>query len=64
MSESVEVAPRCVTRATSEDSEYDDALEVPDSLELTVDENGETIQVHKEEAGCTNNKGIMHSHSA
>lgn len=47
--ELVEVAPCEVTRAMSQDSEYDDALEVPDSLEITVDENGEMIQVCKEE---------------
>jgi len=54
----VEVEPRVITRTTSEDSEYDDALEVPDSLEITVDENGETIQRCKEETECTNDKSM------
>lgn len=35
-----------VTRMLSQDSEYDDALEVPDSLE-TIDNNEETLQVCK-----------------
>ncbi|XP_026831180.1 phospholipase D2 isoform X3 [Ooceraea biroi] len=47
-----EVAPR-VTRVASIDSEYDDALEVPDSLEIALDENGETVQLHGTEARCT-----------
>lgn len=53
----VEDAPCGITRAMSQDSEYDDALEVPDSLEIMIDENGETIQVHKEETECTDSKG-------
>lgn len=52
-----ELAPRDMSRTMSQDSEYDDALEVPDSLEITVDENGEMIQVRKEEPECTDNKG-------
>lgn len=48
-----------LTRALSQESEYDDALEVPDSLEITVNENGETIQVNKEEeTECVDNRGI------
>lgn len=50
----VEVAPRGITRTMSQDSEYDDALEVPDSM---VDENGETIQVRKEGPECTDSRG-------
>lgn len=43
---------------SGEDSEYDDALEVPDSLEITVDENGETVQLQeKEETRCASNEG-------
>jgi len=57
----VEVEPCGITRTTSEDPEYDDTLGVPDSLEITVDENGETIQRHTEETGCTNDKS-MHLH--
>lgn len=53
----VEIAPCGITRTMSQDSEYDDALEVPDSLEIMVDENGETIQVRKEETECTDSKG-------
>ncbi|KAH0956339.1 hypothetical protein HN011_008543 [Eciton burchellii] len=52
----VEVEPCRIARTTSEDPEYDDALEVPDSLEITVDENGETIQRRTEETRCTNDK--------
>ncbi|KAL6416719.1 hypothetical protein ACFW04_013200 [Cataglyphis niger] len=54
--ELVEVASKDITRAISQDSEYDDTLEVPDSLEIIVDENGETIQINKEEIECANNK--------
>ncbi|CAL1683896.1 unnamed protein product [Lasius platythorax] len=54
--ELVEVASKEITRAISQDSEYDDTLEVPDSLEITVDENGETIQIRKEEIECTDNR--------
>lgn len=56
--ELTEVASCGINRATSQDSEYDDALEVPDSLEITINENGETIQICKEETerGC--NKGM------
>lgn len=54
--ELVEIAPRGITRAMSQDSEYDDALEVPDSLEM-VDENGETIQIHKEGPECIDSRG-------
>lgn len=57
--ELVEVASKEITRAISQDSEYDDTLEVPDSLEITVDENGETIQISKEEIECANNKEGM-----
>lgn len=57
--ELVEVASNEITRAVSQDSEYDDTLEVPDSLEITINENGETIQIRKEEIECTdNNRGI------
>lgn len=49
--ELVKVAPCEITRTMSQDSEYDDALGVPDSLEIMVD--GETIEVHKEETDCT-----------
>lgn len=55
--ELAEVAPREIIRTISQDSEFDDALDVPDSLELTVDENGEMVQVHKGEQECTDNKG-------
>jgi hypothetical protein len=54
----VEVEPCRIARTTSEDPEYDDALEVPDSLEITVDENGETIQRRTEETRCTNDKSM------
>lgn len=47
-----------ITRAMSQDSEYDDALEVPDSLEITVDENGETIQVCKKETEHVDSRGM------
>lgn len=58
--ELVEVASNEITRAVSQDSEYDDTLEVPDSLEITINENGETIQIRKEEIECTdNNREIL-----
>lgn len=47
-----------VACTSSQESEFDDALEVPDSLEITIDENGETIQVCKEETDYIDNKGI------
>jgi len=53
--ELIEVAPCGIARTMSQDSEYDDALEVPDSLEL--DENGEMIQV-KKETEWIDNKGV------
>ncbi|XP_012525168.1 phospholipase D2 isoform X1 [Monomorium pharaonis] len=53
-----EVAPHGIKRTMSQVSEYDDALEVPDSLEITVDENGETIQVRKQEREYTDNREI------
>jgi len=56
--ELVEIASQGITRAMSQDSEYDDALEVPDSLEITVDENGETIRIRKEDTKCIDNKGM------
>jgi len=56
--ELVEIASQGITRAMSQDSEYDDALEVPDSLEITVDENGETIRICKEDTECIDNKGM------
>jgi len=55
--ELVEVASCGIARTMSQDSEYDDALEVPDSLEITIDENGEMIQV-KKETEWTDNKGM------
>lgn len=61
--ELVEVTSKEITRAISQDSEYDDTLEVPDSLEITIDENGETIQISKEEIECTNNKEGMNLYS-
>ncbi|XP_071557786.1 phospholipase D1 isoform X2 [Temnothorax nylanderi] len=56
-----EVAPRGrgISRTMSQDSEYDDALGVPDSLEITVDENGETIQVRKEETVCADSEETL-----
>lgn len=54
-------APSCspeVARLASQESEFDDALEVPDSLEITIDENGETIQVYEKETEDVGNKGI------
>lgn len=53
--------PSCVpdvARMASQESEFDDALEVPDSLEITIDENGETIQVCEEETEQVDSKGI------
>lgn len=58
MTELVEIASQGITRAMSQDSEYDDALEVPDSLEITVDENGETIRIRKEDTECIDSKGM------
>jgi len=54
--ELAELAPPEIIRAMSQDSEFDDALAVPDSLEITVDENGE-MKVCKGESECTDNKG-------
>ncbi|XP_011059834.1 PREDICTED: phospholipase D2 isoform X1 [Acromyrmex echinatior] len=55
--ELVEIASQArITRKMSQDSEYDDTLEVPDSLEITIDENGETIRIHKEDTECIDNK--------
>lgn len=52
-----EVVKSCeITRTMSQESEFDDALEVPDSLEIMVDENGERI-IHKEESECLDSKG-------
>lgn len=36
-------------RTMSHDSEYDDALGVPDSLELTINENGEAVNISNNE---------------
>lgn len=55
--ELVEVAPRGTSHMIRQDSEFDDALAVPDSLEITVDENGKMIQVRKEEREFTDGKG-------
>lgn len=38
-------------RTMSHDSEYDDALGVPDSLELTINENGEAVNISNNEDG-------------
>ncbi|XP_003701644.3 phospholipase D1-like [Megachile rotundata] len=38
-----------VLHMTSHDSEYDDALGVPDSLEITINENDDTINVESKE---------------
>ncbi|XP_018404996.1 PREDICTED: phospholipase D1 [Cyphomyrmex costatus] len=54
--ELVEIASQGISRTMSQDSEYDDALGVPDSLEITVDENGETIRIRKEDIECTDNR--------
>lgn len=48
----------CVPHTTLQESEFDDALEVPDSLEITIDENGETIQINEEETKHMDNTGI------
>lgn len=56
--ELVEVASKDITCTTSQDSEYDDTLEIPDSLEIIVDENGKTIQISKEKIECTDNKEV------
>lgn len=56
-SEEAESTSARLTRMLSQESEYDDALEVPDSLEITVNENGETVQVQKEDIECVDNKG-------
>lgn len=58
--ELVEVASKDITCTISQDSEYDDTLEIPDSLEIIVDENGKTIQISKEEIECTDNKEGMY----
>ncbi|XP_011059862.1 PREDICTED: phospholipase D1 isoform X5 [Acromyrmex echinatior] len=59
--ELVEIASQArITRKMSQDSEYDDTLEVPDSLEITIDENGETIRIHKEDTECIDNKEFRH----
>lgn len=55
-------APRSVTRGMSQDSEYDDALEVPlDSLEITVDNNGEPIEVCRNKTERIADEGINFS---
>lgn len=54
--ELIEIASNDITCAISQDSEYDDTLEIPDSLEIIVDENGKTIQISKEEIEYANNK--------
>ncbi|XP_072761539.1 phospholipase D1 isoform X2 [Anoplolepis gracilipes] len=54
--ELIEVTSKEITRVISQDSEYDDTLEVPDSLEITVDENGKTIQICKKEIECQDNE--------
>lgn len=60
--ELVEIASKDITCAISQDSEYDDTLEIPDSLEIIVDENGKTIQISKEKIECANNEGIILKH--
>ncbi|KAG7199959.1 hypothetical protein KM043_014388 [Ampulex compressa] len=40
----------------SQDSEYDDALGVPDSLEITINENGEPVDIQKCESEQTDNR--------
>lgn len=48
-------------RTLSHDSEYDDFLGVPDSLEITINENGEAISLHKENEEQTDNcEGKLH----
>lgn len=59
--ELVEVAPRGTSRMIRQDSEFDDALAVPDSLEITVDENGKMIQVRKEEREFTDKGTNLYS---
>lgn len=58
ITELAEMAHHGITRVMSQESEFDDALEVPDSLEITIDENGETIRVRKEEmeTECTDSR--------
>ncbi|XP_018370559.1 PREDICTED: phospholipase D2 isoform X2 [Trachymyrmex cornetzi] len=58
--ELVEIASQGITRAMSQDSEYDDALEVPDSIEIMIDENGETIRIRKEDTECIDTKEFRH----
>jgi len=58
--ELVEVTSIDITCTISQDSEYDDTLEIPDSLEIIVDENGKTLQISKEEIECTDNKEGMY----
>ncbi|XP_020282549.1 phospholipase D1 isoform X2 [Pseudomyrmex gracilis] len=58
--EEAETTSARLTRMLSQESEYDDALEVPDSLEITVDEHGETVQVQKEDIECVDNKEFRH----
>lgn len=51
--------PSAITRAMSQDPEYDDALEVPDSIEITVDDNGEAVHIQEKQAEYIDNKGIQ-----
>ena len=47
--------------ALSHDSEYDDFLGVPDSLEITINEDGETISIRNDGPETIDNKGkIFH----
>lgn len=43
--------------ALSHDSEYDDFLGVPDSLEITINEDGETISIRNSNLELTDNRG-------
>lgn len=43
--------------ALSHDSEYDDFLGVPESLEITINEDGETISIRNSNVELTDNKG-------
>lgn len=43
--------------ALSHDSEYDDFLGVPESLEITINEDGETISIRNSNLELTDNRG-------
>ena len=47
--------------ALSHDSEYDDFLGVPDSLEITINENGETISIRNDGVEVIDNRGKIYS---